>query len=144
MDDERTLQLFREVGKKPEPKVDVPLLPNAITLAGYGLGLWWTAGGPPWAAVTSVLLDEVDGVVARERGETSDFGSTFDWAADIILTALSLRRVKAPGWMIPLATVGQVYLREKEVRPPLGSLRAGIMLYGVVSDGYRRRALQHL
>lgn len=111
-------------------------VPNAVTLAGYGLGLWWIGGGPAWAALASIVLDEVDGVVARERGETTQFGSTFDWASDVILTALTLRKLKAPGWTIPAATVGQVALREKGFRPPLGSLRAGLMLYGVVTDGH--------
>src|SRR3990172_3443100 len=116
-----------------EPPAGIPLLPNAITLTGYVLGLWWSAGGPAWSAVASALLDEVDGAVARARNETSEFGSTFDWATDIILTALALQRVKAPFWALPVATVGQVYLRNAGYRPPLGSVRAAVMLWGLLS-----------
>ena len=73
--------------------------------------------------------------------ETTEFGSNMDWGSDIILTALSLLRLKAPLWTIPAATAGQVYLRSNNFRPPLGSLRAGLMLYGVVVDGYKHRHL---
>jgi hypothetical protein len=114
---------------------------NAITIAGYALGLWWIAGGPAWAAVASVLADEADGMVARERGETSRFGSELDWGSDIILTALTLRKLQAPMWSLPAATLGQCWLRSQDWRHPLGSMRAGLMLYGVVKEGYRRKVI---
>lgn len=112
-----------------------------ITLAGYGAGLWWIAGGPPWAAIASILADEVDGVVARERGEITEYGSTFDWSADVILAALTLRKLGAPLWTIPTATMGQVWLREQNYRPAIGSLRAALMLYGVIKEGYDKRSI---
>lgn len=132
------------VGAPDEPDGDPVNVANTITLVGYGLGLWWVAGGPAWSAVASILLDEVDGVVARERGETTQFGSTLDWGSDIILTALTLRRLRAPLWMIPTATLAQVYLRNEGFRPPLGSLRAGLMLFGVIKEGYEKKGLRAL
>lgn len=109
-------------------------LANVTTLAGYGLGVWWIAGGPAWAALLSILADEADGIIARERGETSSYGAKFDWTADLILTALTLRKLHAPLWTIPAATAGQVYLNEQGYRPPVGSLRALLMLVAVIKE----------
>jgi hypothetical protein len=112
-------------------------LPNALTFASLALGAWWVADGPDWAAVLSVALDEADGRVARATGQESRFGSTYDWAADVALTALSLRKVGAPWPAIPIVATGQVILRERGYRPPVLSARGVTMLYGVVkSQGY--------
>ena len=112
-----------------------PNLPNAITLASLALGVWWAvAGGPSWAAVASVVLDEVDGRAARALGQTTEFGSVFDWGSDVALTALALQRVGAPWQAIPVVTTGQVYLRSVGYRPPILSARALVMLYGVARE----------
>ena len=127
------------IGAAPGDQTAVPInLPNAVTLGGYALGLWWVAGGPAWAAIVSIVADEVDGAIARKTGESTEFGSKFDWASDVILTALTLRKLDAPFWTIPAATIGQVALRDKNISPPLGSLRAGLMLYGVIKEGYSK------
>ena len=108
-------------------------LPNALTLASLGLGAWWAAGGPDWAAIGSIVLDEADGRVARATGQTTKFGSTFDWATDMVLTGLALRRVQAPWQVIPVVTTGQVVLREAGYSPPILSARALVMIYGVLT-----------
>lgn len=112
-------------------------LPNALTLASLALGVWWVADGPDWAAVASVILDELDGRIARATGQTSEFGSTYDWATDVLLTALSLQKVGAPWQAIPVVATGQVVLREEGYRPPFLSARGVVMLYGVAKNqGY--------
>lgn len=109
-------------------------LPNALTLASLALGVWWINDGPDWAAIASIVLDELDGRVARATGQTSNFGSTYDWGADVVLTALSLYKVGAPWPVIPVVTTGQVVLREEGIRPTIGSARAAVMLYGVAQN----------
>jgi phosphatidylglycerophosphate synthase len=49
-------------------------LANGISLSGYALGIWWLAGGPSWAAVASILADELDGRVARAMNQASCMG----------------------------------------------------------------------
>jgi len=109
-------------------------VPNLLTFASLGLGVWWTVGGgPPWSAVASVLLDELDGRVARATGETTRFGATFDWAGDLVLTGLVLNKLGAAE-AIPIVTTGQVVFREAGYRPPVLSIRGALMLYGVATD----------
>ena len=102
-----------------------------MTLASLALGAWWVSGGPPAAALASVALDELDGRVARYTGESTDFGSLFDWGTDLVLTAMALQRVGAPWQAIPVVTTAQVALRSAGARPPLLSARGVVMLYGV-------------
>lgn len=106
-------------------------LPNSLTLCSLGLGVWWAFGGPWWAAVASVVLDEADGRVARARGECTEFGGMYDWGTDMALTALSLGRLGVP-WAIPVVTTAQVILRNRGYRPEIGSARAVLMLTGAV------------
>jgi len=114
-------------------------LPNALTLGGLALGVWWIYDGPDWAAVASVALDEIDGRVARATGEETEFGSELDWGADLALTGLALDKVGAPWPVIPVVTTGQVVLRNARTRPPFLSARALVMLYGVaVNQGWLR------
>ena len=103
--------------------------PSLLTISGYGLGVWWAAGdGPSWSALASIALDEADGSLARATHQTSDFGARLDWTADVVLTALVLRRIGAPLWVIPTTTVAQVAYRNQGLRPPFLSLRAVLML----------------
>jgi len=68
-------------------------LPNLITSAGYGLGLWWALGnGPGWAALASLVLDEVDGAAARALGQESEVGRVYDAEVDTVLAALAANR----------------------------------------------------
>lgn len=114
-----------------------PNLPNAMTLASLGLGAWWAAGGPDWAALVSVALDELDGRVARATGQTSEFGSLYDWGSDLVLTALAMNRVGAPWQAVPVVTTAQILMRQNGTRPSFGSARAAVMVYGVARNkGY--------
>ena len=118
------------MGTKP-PKANVP---NAVTLAGFGLGAWWVAGGPAWAAIASIIADEADGALARERGETTQFGADLDWTSDIVLTALTLYKLNIAWPTIPAITTIQVALRDEGYKPPVLSFRAVLMLYAIVKD----------
>lgn len=113
-------------------------IPNAITAIGYALGLWWIAGGPAWAALVSIVADELDGRIARATGTTSEFGSKFDWTTDVVLTAATLQKMRAPVWIILAGTIGQVALRDRGIRPEFGSARAALMLIEVVRTWLRR------
>jgi len=102
-------------------------VPNAITLSGYGATIAWLAGGPWWLAVYGLVADEIDGEVARATGQTSQYGSLFDWAVDLSLTALILAKLGAP-WLLLVVTPVQVYLRERGWTPSCGSARAFLTL----------------
>lgn len=112
-----------------------PTLADALTLGGYGLGLYWSLGGPNWTGVVSLLLDEVDGRVARKMGQSSVRGGNLDWGADVALTPLALLRlgretghVTAALVAAPVVLYAQAELRAQGYRPPIGSARAAITL----------------
>jgi hypothetical protein len=128
-------------GPEPDPCAcggEPVTLANLVTVAGYALGVWWTQGGPPWAAVASIVADEVDGRLARSMGEASCLGGTLDWATDVVLTGLTAHKL---GWTpaVPVLTAGQVYLRAKGWRPSVGSARALMMAYGLWKERQERR-----
>lgn len=66
-----------------------------------------------WAAlalyVVCVLTDAVDGVIARRRGQTTEFGAVMDPAADIVSTAGVFGALLAiglvPGWVLVILGV---------------------------------------
>lgn len=112
-----------------------PTFADLVTLTGYGLGLWWAVGGPTWAGISSIVLDELDGRIARAMNQTSERGSALDWGTDVTLTGVTaLRLGSSSGQMIPalalapLALYAQSQLRADGWRPPLGSARAVLML----------------
>jgi len=113
--------------------------PNAVTMAGFALGVWWVVGGPDWAAVASIIADEADGAIARDTGQTSEFGAELDFNADVVLTALTLRKLGVPWGAIPLVTAGQVALRNGGYKPPVLSLRAVLMLYAIIAKNKRKK-----
>jgi hypothetical protein len=104
---------------------------NGVTLLGYALGLWWVVGGPTWAAVASMLADELDGRLARSMGQASCVGGNLDWAVDLTLTGLVAARLGIL-WTMPAVTAGQAYLRSREWRPAIGSARAAMMVAALV------------
>ena len=116
--------------------------PNAITLAGYALGLWWCVGGPTWAAIVSILADEADGRLARAMNASSEVGSKLDWSADVALVPMSLLRLgRATGTgAIPVLAAppilwNQASSRADSWRPPVGSWRAAIMIAAMLAEG---------
>ena len=116
--------------------------PNAITVAGYALGLWWCVGGPTWAAIVSILADELDGRLARSMGTTSDLGSILDLTADVALVPMSLLRFgratnlgAIPLLAAPPILLNQAQTRSAGWRPPVGSWRAAIMIAAILAEG---------
>lgn len=100
-------------------------LPNAMTLIGYGCSIYWLMGGSSWFAIASIMLDELDGLIARHAQQTTTYGSLLDWGTDIVLTGLVGNRLGIlPA--IPFITAAQVYLREHNTKPAFGSARAGL------------------
>lgn len=115
--------------------------PNALTLAGYGLGLWWTVGGPTWAGLASILADELDGRLARRLGVSSEVGSNLDNMADVALVPMSLLRFgRATGTgVLPVLAAPPILWKQAKdrtsgVRPTVGSWRAGIMAATMVVE----------
>jgi phosphatidylglycerophosphate synthase len=108
-------------------------VPNVVTAVGFGLGVWWTQGGPDWAAVASIAADELDGYCARRLRQRTEFGSLFDWGVDLTPTALVLNKLEAPWPAIPAVAAGQVASRYAGVAPPVGSVRALLMAYDILN-----------
>jgi phosphatidylglycerophosphate synthase len=110
-------------------------LADLMTLVGYGLGIWWSAGGPDWAALASMGLDELDGSVARAMGTASTSGAALDWGADVALTPLALARLARDLEQPAVATIGaplvlaaQAKMKGGGFRPRVGSARGAVML----------------
>lgn len=127
----------------PQPRFT---LPDAVTLAGYGLGVYWSLGGPTWAGVVSVIADEVDGRLARATGATTTHGGELDWGADVALTPLALarlgREVGHPALALaaaPPVLYVQAMLRDASWRPTVGSARAAITLAAIAAREILRR-----
>ena len=109
------------------PKSEGFTAPDAITLTGYGLGLWWALGGPTWAGLASIVADEMDGRVARTMQHCTPHGSALDWGADVTLTPFALGRLSQElgyGYSgvaaAPLALYAQAQMRGDGWRPPVG------------------------
>lgn len=118
---------------------------DAVTLAGYGLGLWWASGGPGWAALASMACDELDGPLARRVGGFGPTEQALDWGASLALTPLSLVRVSRDVGHPALATVGaplflaaQARAKARGFEPPVGSARALIMAAGLIVEHHKR------
>ena len=116
-------------------------LPNAITLGGYALGLWWALGGPTWAGLGSIAADEVDGRLARAIDATSEYGGNLDLMVDTALVPMSLMRLgTATGtglWPVvaaPLILAHQAALKTAGERPQIGSWRALIMASAMLAE----------
>ncbi len=93
--------------------------PNAVTLLGHGLTIWWLAGGPLLAGAVGLLCDDVDGWLARKLGATSRFGGTYDWATDITLCSVILDKLG----VLPLAlALVPIQAYRKEFGPPVAPL----------------------
>lgn len=121
-----------------------PTLPDVVTLASYGLGLWWCLGGPTWAGVASMLGDELDGRLARATKQTSERGGHLDWGADVALTPLALLRLGKTVGNVPLAMAAappllllQADMRARGERPAIGSARAAIMIAAMIAEKLR-------
>jgi hypothetical protein len=105
-------------------------IPNALTLAGYAAGLAWLMGyGPAWALL-SIVLDELDGKVARDLNQTSEFGAELDLAVDWSMAALVGVRI-GTWWAMPAMLGLQVWQHQQGKSPVVGSARAAGMIYAM-------------
>lgn len=124
---------------------DAVTLPDLVTLTGYGLGLWWAAGGPTWAGLVSIAADEVDGRLARATNTTTAHGSALDWGADVALVPPTFARLgsalgvgRTAGLVAsPVALYAQSRLRAEGERPSVGSVRAFAMLATMGLEAWR-------
>lgn len=119
---------------------------DLVTVAGYGLGVWWASGGPGWAALASMACDELDGPIAQLLGTETRKDDSLHWGADVALTPLALFRlskdldkpaVAAVG--APLTLAAQAKLRAQGFMPPVGSARAVVMGIALFIEYSRRR-----
>lgn len=114
-------------------------LPNALTLTGVAMTVGWLAGGSPWLAVAGLVIDEVDGRLARATGQETEIGSQLDWASDIALNAaISVRLGGAALYTLPIVLASQVVLRNKDWRPSIGSARAVTTAWALYREGFFR------
>lgn len=143
------------IPKPPENDLKTPVerfatpgftVADVMTLGGYGLGLWWCAGGPDWAALASIGLDELDGVVAGQLEGDSMCGRTLDWGADIALTPMALLRLSKDLERPEIATIGapvvlalQAKFKSMGRAPPVLSARAVVMLAAILLESKRRK-----
>lgn len=121
-------------------------LPDVITMLGFGLGLWWSVGGPASAGIASIVLDEVDGRLARATNSTTEHGSALDWGQDVALTPLALARLtRELGYgnsglvAAPPVLLAQSMMRSDGWRPSVGSARAATTIAAMAVHAYRSR-----
>lgn len=122
----------------PEPR-DEPLInvPNAVSLAGCAATVAWLAGGSVWWLVLGLGLDELDGEVARNLGQTSGFGAQLDWTIDVATVGAIAMKLASLGlgtiwlWSLPVVVAIQAYMRNRGQAPAFGSARAAMVLVGL-------------
>lgn len=121
-------------------------MPDVVTMVGFGLGLWWSVGGPASAGIASIVLDEVDGRLARATNTTTEHGYALDWGQDVALTPLALARLtRELGYgnaglvAAPPVLLAQSMLRSDGWRPPVGSARAAAMIAAIAVNAYKNR-----
>ena len=92
-----------------------------------------------------MALDELDGVVAARTGDTTRTANALNWGADIALTPLALYRLSQELGQPKIAAVGapvalavQARLKALDAAPPVGSLRALVMLAAVAVKADKR------
>ena len=94
---------------------------NAITLARLALLIVASAVMPTaWAFVIVLVLDAVDGAVARRLGEASDFGAQLDMETDALFVAvLSVTSLVAgaPLWVLGFGALRYVLVLARVVFP---------------------------
>jgi phosphatidylglycerophosphate synthase len=105
-----------------EPLVDSPVTPNQVTtlrlIFGLSASAACMAGGQTWIGIggvlflISMLLDRVDGTLARLSGKKSRFGHRYDLVSDAICNAIifvglgiGLRDGPLGGWTVLLGVL---------------------------------------
>jgi phosphatidylglycerophosphate synthase len=102
--------------------LSVPVLALAAHPGTLGpVGLWWVIG----ISTTVMLLDGVDGRIARRTGTQSAFGARFDMELDAaLLLALSLlvwRGGRAGAWVLLIGLMRYGFVAAGRVWPALGA-----------------------
>ncbi len=113
---------------------DEPLLnvPNVVSLIGCASTVAWLAGGSVWWLVLGLGLDELDGEIARNLGQTSGFGAQLDWTIDVATcAAIAMKLGGIFLWTLPLTIAVQAWLRNRGQAPSFGSARAAMVLIGL-------------
>ncbi len=72
-----------------------PTPADAVAVGGLGLVTWWALGGPAWAGVASVVVNEFAVPYARSKYTASTFGYRLDWAGLYTTTPLAVYRAVA-------------------------------------------------
>ena len=120
-------------------KETVFTLPNVLTVAGIASSVVWLAGGSGWWALLGLILDELDGRIARATGQTSELGSSLDWAGDVAINAATIVKLGPPFiYALPVVMTGQMILRDEGTRPSIGSARAVTTLFALYKQGFFR------
>ncbi len=107
-------------------------LPNVASTAGLACAIAWLCGAGPGYAVASIILDEVDGIIARATGQTSSFGGEYDSAIDMCLQGAVAVKIGQP-WILLITVPLSVAQKDDGVRPAFGSWRALGMIYALAT-----------
>ena len=114
-------------------RIEYVNLPNIASTAGLACAIAWLCGAGPGYAVASIILDEVDGIVARATGQKSTFGAEYDSAIDMCLQGAVAVKIGQP-WLLLVTVPLSVAQKDEGVRPPFGSWRAMGMLYALATN----------
>src|SRR5215218_9664893 len=128
MDPERAqTRIFRRGADRPRPRIrrGVALLPGLFTMAnmfcGYACIVYSLRGDFETAAPFigfAVVLDMLDGRIARMTGTASDFGVELDSLADVISFGIA-PAIMAYAWGLhPLGRLGMFSASCSSARPP--------------------------
>lgn len=83
----------------------------APDLVAPGGALGWAALG---LALAALVLDGVDGWLARRSGQSSDFGARYDMEVDaatiLVLAALAWQTAQAPAWVLALGLMRYAFV----------------------------------
>ena len=97
------------------PLAPVAFLPGGLTGAGY----WWIVG----LSALALVLDGVDGPVARRTGTESDLGARFDMELDafllLALSGLLWRSGKVGAWVLLVGGLRYLFVFGGLLWPPL-------------------------
>jgi phosphatidylglycerophosphate synthase len=104
---------------------------NLVTLLRLGIvvALGWLFGAVPWAlfvviVISLLVLDAIDGYLARSRAETSAFGASLDMETDaltvMLLSLLLYARVSIGPWVLVAGLWRYVLAALVAVVPALG------------------------
>jgi phosphatidylserine synthase len=106
-------------------------IPNTASTLGLATAVVWLMGGGPEFAIASIVLDEIDGTLARVLNQKSGFGAEYDSAIDMCLQGAVAMKLGAP-WLLLFTVPYSVYEKTKDKKPMFGSWRAMGMTYAVL------------